>query len=27
MTMDTPEERFNWLKRKYEWMIRNDVPK
>jgi hypothetical protein len=27
MTMDTPEERFDWLKRKYEWMIRNDVPK
>jgi hypothetical protein len=27
MTMDTAEERFDWLKRKYEWMIRNDVPK
>ncbi|XP_034604868.1 uncharacterized protein [Setaria viridis] len=27
MTLDTPEERFDWLKRKYEWMTRNDVPK
>ena len=27
MTLDTPEERFEWLKRKYEWMTRNDVPK
>jgi hypothetical protein len=27
MTLDTPEERFDWLKRKYEWMTKNDVPK
>jgi hypothetical protein len=27
MTLDTPEERFDWLKRKYEWMTRNDVRK
>ena len=25
MTLDTPEERFQWLKRKHEWMTRNDV--
>jgi hypothetical protein len=23
----TPEDRFGWLRRKYEWMTRNDVPK
>jgi hypothetical protein len=22
MTLDTPEERFDWLKRKYEWMTK-----
>ena len=27
MTLDTPEERFQWLKRKHDWMTRNDVPK
>ena len=27
MTLDTPEERFTWLRRKHEWMIRNDVAK
>jgi hypothetical protein len=27
MTLDTREERFDWLKRKYEWMTKNDVPK
>jgi hypothetical protein len=27
MTMETPEGRFDWLKRKYGWMIRNYVPK
>lgn len=27
MTMHTPEDRFDWLRRKYEWMTRNDVPK
>jgi hypothetical protein len=25
MTLDTPRERFEWLKRKHEWMTRNDV--
>src|SRR5438128_265851 len=23
MTLDTPEERFQWLKRKHEWITRN----
>jgi hypothetical protein len=27
MILDTREERFDWLKRKYEWMTKNDVPK
>ncbi|XP_034601247.1 uncharacterized protein [Setaria viridis] len=27
MTLDTPEERFDWLTRKHDWMTRNDVPK
>jgi hypothetical protein len=27
LTLDTPEERFQWLRRKYEWMTRNDVAK
>jgi hypothetical protein len=27
MTLDTQEEMFNWLKRKHEWMTRNDVAK
>ncbi|CAN6211926.1 unnamed protein product [Urochloa humidicola] len=27
MTLDTPEERFDWLKRKHEWMTKNDVAK
>ncbi|CAL5050850.1 unnamed protein product [Urochloa decumbens] len=27
MTMQTHEERLDWLKRKYEWMTRNDVSK
>ena len=27
MTLDTHEERFEWLPRKHEWMTRNDVPK
>lgn len=27
MTLDTPGERFEWLKRKHEWMTRNDVAK
>jgi hypothetical protein len=22
MTLDTPEKRFDWLKRKYEWMTK-----
>jgi hypothetical protein len=26
MTLDT-DERFDWLKRKHEWMTRNDVAK
>ncbi|XP_066311175.1 L10-interacting MYB domain-containing protein-like [Miscanthus floridulus] len=25
MTLDTPEERFDWLQKKHEWMTRNDV--
>lgn len=25
MTLDTPEERFDWLTRKHEWMTRKDV--
>ncbi|KAK3138047.1 hypothetical protein QOZ80_5AG0363780 [Eleusine coracana subsp. coracana] len=25
MTLDTPEERFDWLSRKHQWMTRNDV--
>jgi hypothetical protein len=25
MTLDTPEDRFLWLKSKQEWMTRNDV--
>ncbi|OEL38576.1 hypothetical protein BAE44_0000405 [Dichanthelium oligosanthes] len=25
MTLDTPNEKFEWLKRKHEWMTRNDV--
>ena len=24
MTLDTAEERFQWLTKKYEWMTRND---
>jgi hypothetical protein len=27
MTLDTREERFDWLKRKHEWMTSNDVAK
>jgi hypothetical protein len=27
MTLDTPEERFDWLRRKYEWMTKNEAPK
>ncbi|RLN17269.1 L10-interacting MYB domain-containing protein-like [Panicum miliaceum] len=27
MTFDTPEERFEWLTKKHEWMTRNDVSK
>jgi hypothetical protein len=27
MTLDTPRERFECLKRKHEWMTRNDVAK
>jgi hypothetical protein len=27
MTLETPEERFAWLRRKHEWMTRNDVAK
>ncbi|CAN6207756.1 unnamed protein product [Urochloa humidicola] len=27
MTIQTPEERFDCLKRKYEWMTRNDMSK
>jgi hypothetical protein len=27
MTLDTHEERFEWLTRKHEWMTRNDVAK
>jgi hypothetical protein len=27
MTLDTNEERFEWLTRKHEWMTRNDVTK
>jgi len=27
MTLDTPEGRFDWLRRKHEWMSRNDVAK
>jgi len=27
MTLDTPEERFQWLKRRHEWMTRSNVPK
>ncbi|RLM68936.1 L10-interacting MYB domain-containing protein-like [Panicum miliaceum] len=27
MTLDTPQERFEWLTRKHEWMTRNDVSK
>jgi hypothetical protein len=26
MTLDTPEERFDWLRRKYEWMTKNEAP-
>ncbi|KAJ1297024.1 hypothetical protein BS78_01G346400 [Paspalum vaginatum] len=25
MTLDTPEKSFEWLKRKHEWMTRNDL--
>jgi hypothetical protein len=27
MTLDTPEEKFDWLTKKHEWMTINDVPK
>jgi hypothetical protein len=27
MTLETHEERFDWLRRKHEWMTRNYVPK
>ncbi|CAN6292135.1 unnamed protein product [Urochloa humidicola] len=27
MTLETPEERFDYLTQKHEWMTRNDVPK
>jgi len=27
MTLGTPEDRFDWLMRRHEWMTRNDVPK
>ena len=27
MTLRTHEDRFDWLRRKHEWMTRNDVPK
>ncbi|WVZ59522.1 hypothetical protein U9M48_009648 [Paspalum notatum var. saurae] len=27
MTLDTPEERFDWLRKKHEWMTRHNVPK
>ncbi|CAN6307369.1 unnamed protein product [Urochloa humidicola] len=27
LTMDSPEERFDYLTKKHEWMTRNDVPK
>jgi hypothetical protein len=27
MTLETTEERFAWLRRKHEWMTRNDVAK
>ncbi|CAL5085401.1 unnamed protein product [Urochloa decumbens] len=27
MTIETPEERFDYLTKKHEWMTRNDVPK
>jgi hypothetical protein len=27
MTLDTHEERFDWLTRKHEWMTRNYVLK
>ncbi|KAF8720979.1 hypothetical protein HU200_023388 [Digitaria exilis] len=27
MTLDTPEQRFEWLGRKHEWMTRSDASK
>ena len=27
LTLKTPEDRYDWLRRKHEWLTRNDVPK
>lgn len=27
MTLRTHEDRLDWLRRKHEWLTRNDVPK